>query len=244
MIPFKALFSIGLVSTMTIGRSETIGTTEILGMTNFALPQSNVALAARPYRRAVGAKRGVCQKSTAPKAEADALMAFLPEATQQADWSATNAPTLYFYVPEQSEQVANLEFRMDYADRAKRGNGVINPPLLVPITNTPGVVKVQLPPVLVKDTTYTWSLTLRCQGSRDTVSFKGLVVYKDLDPAVAAQLAQATSAKAKAQIYTEAGFVIDAVPLLIGDGQLQAKTFAAMIAEVGLTLPIEAPSAP
>jgi Domain of Unknown Function (DUF928) len=234
MFQSKVFLALGLVSA--------IGATEILGLTNFVMPTSSNVAQARPFRRTGGGKRGICQ--TSPKQAQTPLMAFLPEAGQAADASATNAPTLYFYVPEQSEQVANLEFRLDYADRAKRGNGVINPPMSVPITNTPGVVKVQLPPVLVKDVTYTWSLTLRCQGSRDTVSFKGLVVYKDLDPAVAAQVQQATSAKAKAQIYTAAGFMIDAVPLLMADGQLQAKTFATMIEEVGLTMPIEASDAP
>ncbi len=208
-----------------------IGATEILGLTSFVMPGSNVAEAARPYRRFGGGKRGICQ--TNPQQPQETLIAFLPEASPQSvDWSATNSPTLYFYVPEQSQQVADLEFRLDYADAARRGNGVINPPLPVPIGKTPGVVKVKVPPVLVKDTIYAWSLTLRCQGSRDTVSFKGLVVYKDLAPQVAAQVAQATSAPAKAQIYMQAEFVIDAVPLLMEHEQLSTKSFDEIQAKI------------
>jgi Domain of Unknown Function (DUF928) len=73
---------------------------------------------------------------------------------------------------------------------------------------------------------------LRCQGSRDTVSFKGLVVYKDLAPQVAAQVAQATSAPAKAQIYMQAEFVIDAVPLLMEHEQLSTKSFDEIQAKI------------
>jgi hypothetical protein len=208
-----------------------IGATEILGLTNFVMPLSNMAEAARPYRRITGGKRGICLATS--KQTQETLIAFLPEASPQSvDWSATNAPTLYFYVPEQSAQVADLEFRLDYADAARRGNGVINPPLQVPIGKTPGVVKVKVPPVLLPDTTYAWSLTLRCQGSRDTVSFKGLVMYKDLTPQVAAQVAQATAAPAKAAIYMQAGFVIDAVPLLMEHEQLSTQPLDAIQAKI------------
>jgi hypothetical protein len=224
MLKSKVFLSLSLVGA--------IGAIEMLGFTDFVMPRSHVAQAARPYRRAVGGKRGVCQPN--PKQPQATLMAFLPEAKPQqaADWSATNAPTLYFYVPEQSVQVADLEFRLDYADAGRRGNGVINPPLHVPIGNTPGVVKVQLPAVLVKDTTYAWSLTLRCQGSRDPVSLKGLVVYKDLASPVAAQVVQATSTPAKAQIYMQAGFAIDAVPLLMEHEQLSTQSFDEIQAKI------------
>jgi hypothetical protein len=234
MVKLPALLSIGLLSAIVA--------TEILGLTRLAnplLPHHGTAVAApgkkRPYRRASGAKRGVCRtNATQPREE---LMAFLPEGRQVVDRTTTNAPTFYFYVPDRSENIAGLEFRLDYASGDKRGNGVINPPLSVPISSTPGMVKVQLPAVLVKDTTYAWSLTLRCQGTREAVSFKGLVLYQDLDAATATQIAQATSAQQKAAIYAQAGFVMDAVPIVMEDTSRPTQDFEALIAAIGLAKP-------
>lgn len=234
MMKLPALLSIGLVSTIVA--------TEILGLTRLAdrlISNSGAAVAApgrRPYRRASGAKRGVCRTNETQQPREE-LMAFLPEGREVADWTTTNAPTFYFYVPDRSENVAGLEFRLDYASGDKRGNGVINPPLAVPIPTTPGIVKVQLPAVLAKDTTYAWSLTLRCQGTREAVSFKGLVVYKDLDAAATTQIAQATSAQQKAAIYSQAGFLVDAVPILMEGVPPQTKDFEAIIASIGLEKP-------
>jgi Domain of Unknown Function (DUF928) len=234
----QALLSMGLVSTIV--------SLEILGLTTLTqplMPPSDVAIAAprRPYRRASGAKRGVCPTptsatpiTTAPIAE---LMAFLPAQRNVADLTTTNAPSFHFYVPDQSDHIANLEFRLDYASGPKRGKGVLNPPLNVPIAKTPGVVKVQLPPILEKSTTYAWSLTLRCQKTGETVSFKGTVIYQDLAAPIATQLAEARSAQARAAIYAQAGFWLDAVPVLMTDGEFQAKGFEAMIAESGLNQP-------
>lgn len=232
MVKLKTGLSIGLMSTIVM--------LEILGVIQLPQPFSSdhvvMAQTRRPYRRAAGGKRGICL--TSPQQLSEELMAFLPEG-KAVDRTTTNAPTLYFYVPEQSEQVANLEFRLDYADGAKRGNGVINPPLSVPIGKTPGVVSVSVPAVLVKDVTYAWSLTLRCQGNRGTVSFKGLMVYQDLTPSVATQVAQATTPQQKAAIYAQTGFFLDAVSLLMEGGQLQAKSFAEVIAVIGLESPPE-----
>jgi Domain of Unknown Function (DUF928) len=233
MMKLPVLLSIGLVSTIVSG--------EILGLANLVSdPVTAVATPTkRPYRRASGAKRGVCR--TTPAEPLEELMAFLPESKNGADLTATKAPTFYFYVPDRPENVASLEFRLDYAAGPKRGNGVLNPPLQVPIANTPGVVKVQLPEVLEKDTTYAWSFTLRCQATRETVSFKGTIVYQDLDATVAAQLAKANTVQQKAAIYTQIGFMLDAVPILLGETQLQGKSFAAIIAETGLEKPIDVP---
>jgi Domain of Unknown Function (DUF928) len=232
MVKLKAGLSIGLMSMIVV--------LEIVGVIQLPQPFSPdhaaMAQTRRPYRRAAGGKRGICL--TSPQQLSEELMAFLP-AGKAVDRTTTNAPTLYFYVPEQSEQVANLEFRLDYADEAKRGNGVINPPLSVPIGKTPGVVAVTVPAVLVRDVTYAWSLTLRCQGNRGTVSFKGLMVYQDLPPSVATQVAQASTAPQKAQIYMQSGFSLDAVPLLMENSQLQAQTFEAMIAETGFVMPVD-----
>jgi Domain of Unknown Function (DUF928) len=233
------LSTMRLPTLLMIGCISSIGPLEILGLTNLVSDPA-VAVAAptkRPYRRASGAKRGVCRMT--PTQPVEELMAFLPESHSGADLTATKAPTFYFYVPDQPENVASLEFRLDYASGAKRGNGVLNPPLNVPIANTPGVVKVQLPAVLEPDTTYAWSFTLRCRSSRETVSFKGSVVYKDLDKSVAAKIAQASTPQQKAAIYTQEGFALDAVPLLMEAGQLQSKSFAEVIAAIGLEPPID-----
>jgi hypothetical protein len=237
MMKLPVLLSIGLVSTIVA--------TEILGLTRLAdrlIPNSGAAVAApgkRPYRRASGAKRGICQANDPQLREE--LTTLLPEGRQVADWTTTNAPTFYFYVPDRSENVAGLEFRLDYASGDKRGNGVINPPLAVPIPATPGLLKVQLPAVLAKDTTYAWALTVRCQN-RDVVSLKGLVVYKDLDVAATNQIAQATSAQQKAAIYSQAGFLVDAVPILMQGVPPQTKDFEAIIASIDLEKSAASPS--
>jgi hypothetical protein len=215
---------------------------EVLGLTAFSpITGSGSAVAApmkRPFKRASGAKRsGVCLKKTAQPLEE--LMAFLPEHGNSPDLTTTKAPTFYFYVPDDSANVASLEFRLDYASGAKRGSGVINPPLNVPIAKTPGVVKVQLPEVLEKDTTYAWAFTLRCQGTRETVTFKGLVMHKDMESSVASQITKADSAKDKAALYAQTGFDLDAMPVLMEGGQLQTKGFEAILTESGLEKPIE-----
>jgi hypothetical protein len=215
---------------------------DVLGLTAFSpITGSSSAVSApmkRPFKRASGAKRsGVCLKKTAQPLEE--LMAFLPEHGNSPDLTATKAPTFYFYVPDDSANVASLEFRLDYASGAKRGSGVINPPLNVPIAKTPGVVKVQLPEVLEKDTTYAWAFTLRCQGTRETVTFKGLVMHKDLETSVARQITKAESAKDKAAIYAQSGFDLDAMPVLMEGGQLPTKGFEAILTESGLEKPIE-----
>ncbi|NJM47441.1 MAG: DUF928 domain-containing protein [Alkalinema sp. RU_4_3] len=153
--------------------------------------------------------------------------------------TATKAPVFYFYVPDDSANVASLEFRLDYASGPKRGSGVINPPLNVPIAKTPGMVKVQLPELLEKDTTYSWAFTLRCQGTRETVTFKGLVMHKGLEDAIASQLAKASSAQDKAAIYAQTGFDLDAMPALVEGGQLQTKGFEEMLVESGFEKPID-----
>jgi Domain of Unknown Function (DUF928) len=205
---------------------------DLLGLAALAAPTK------RPFKRASGAKRsGVCLKKNAqPQGE---LMAFLPEQGNRPDLTTTKAPAFYFYVPDDSANVASLEFRLDYGSGPKRGNGVINPPLNLPIAKTPGMVKVQLPEVLEKDTTYTWAFTLRCQGTRETVTFKGLVMYKEMAAATAGQIAQASSAQDKAAIYAQTGFDLDAMPMLVESGQLQTRSFEEMLVETGLEKPIE-----
>jgi Domain of Unknown Function (DUF928) len=204
---------------------------DVLGLTAIAAPTK------RPFKRASGAKRsGVCLKKNAqPQGE---LMAFLPEQSSP-DLTTTKAPVFYFYVPDDSANVASLEFRLDYASGPNRGSGVINPPLNVPIAKTPGMVKVQLPEVLEQDTTYTWAFTLRCQGTRETVTFKGLVMHKAMEAAAASQIAQASSAQDKAAIYAQSGFDLDAMPVLVEGRQLQTKRFEEMLVETGLEKPIE-----
>jgi Domain of Unknown Function (DUF928) len=244
----QSLFSVGLVNIglVSIGLASTIVALEILGLTSLMPLSERWAIAApgkRPYRRASGAKRGVCPNpaTLTVNPAIDELMAFLPEAGSGPELSATSAPSFYFYVPDQSEHVSRLEFRLDYASGEKRGKGVLNPPLNVPIANTPGIVKVQLPKVLEKSVPYAWSLTLRCQKTGSTVSFKGTVVYQDLDSAVTRQIAQASSAAQKAEVYQQAGFWLDAVPLKMEtaalQGQGQGQDFEAMIAVSGLEKP-------
>jgi Domain of Unknown Function (DUF928) len=220
-----------LQARLLAGSIAAIFLVDVLGLTAIAAPTK------RPFKRASGAKRsGVCLKKNAqPQGE---LMAFLPEQSSP-DLTTTKAPAFYFYVPDDSANVASLEFRLDYASGPKRGNGVINPPLNVPIAKTPGVVKVQLPEVLEKDTTYSWAFTLRCQGTRETVTFKGLVMHKDLESSVASQITKADSAKEKAAIYAQTGFDLDAMPVLMEGGQLQTKGFEAILTESGLEKPIE-----
>jgi Domain of Unknown Function (DUF928) len=230
----RALLNVGLVGTIV--------SLELLGLTHWNPdPQSNgAAIAApgkRPYRRASGAKRGVCRQT--PTQPSEELMAFLPVKAAGPDLSATKAPTFYFYVPDEPSNVADLEFRLDYATGDKRGSGVLNPPMNIPIGKTPGVVKVQLPEVLEPNTTYDWSFILRCRSSREIVAFKGSVVYQPLDPAIADAMARAVSPEQKAAIYTQNGFLLDAMSMLMAEGIEQGKTFAEIIAATGLEKPIE-----
>jgi Domain of Unknown Function (DUF928) len=236
MVTLQARFLAGSVGAMVL--------LDVLGLTTVSpstVAAPGLALAApmkRPFKRASGAKRsGVCLKKTAQPLEE--LMAFLPDSGNSPNLTVTKAPAFYFYVPDDSANVASLEFRLDYASVARRGSGVINPPLNVPIAKTPGLVKVQLPEVLEKDTTYAWAFTLRCQGTRETVTFKGLVMHKDLEAAVASQITKANSAKDKAAIYAQTGFDLDAMPILMEGGQLQTKRFEEILVESGFEKPIE-----
>lgn len=222
----QTLISIGLLSTIV--------SLEILGLTTLSVnvvESSAIAAPKRPPGRTAGGKRGVCQIAQTQPSER--FIAFLPESSDTADITTTKAPTFYFYVPDAPASIASLEFRLDYASGDRRGTGVINPPLKVS-AQTPGVVKVQLPAVLEKDTSYRWSFTLRCQESRETASIKGIVVYKELDAKVKAQLAQTTSAQEKAKIYVQQGSLVDAVSVLMASTQLQAKNFDTIAAEIGL----------
>jgi Domain of Unknown Function (DUF928) len=241
MTKLQAFLNIGLVGTIVA--------LELLGLTHGNTdPRSNgAAIAApiktskRPYRRASGAKRGVCRQTLTQPAEE--LMAFLPQKSvgeaAGPDLSATKAPIFYFYVPDEPSNVANLEFRLDYASGDRRGSGVLQPPLNIPIGKTPGVVKVQLPEVLEPNTTYEWSFILRCRSSREIVAFKGSVVYQALDASIADEIARTVSAEQKAAIYTQNGFLLDAMPILMAEGTEPAKTFAEIIAITGLEKPIE-----
>jgi hypothetical protein len=235
-----------LITRIGVGGLSLLLFSEILGCTGWSLNgqeypfgRSFVAIAApdRPYRQSSGVykTREVCSVADQPIEE---LMAFLPAHSNAPDRTTTAAPTFYFYVFDRSENVASLEFRLGYASGDQRGKGVLNPPLNVPIPPTPGVVKVKLPEILEKSTTYAWSLTLRCQQSGETFSLKGSLVYQDLDAKAAIQLAQANSVQQKAAIYSEAGFWLDAVPMLMEDEQLETKSFEAMIAATGLDRPI------
>jgi hypothetical protein len=231
MLKVQTILSIGLLSTIV--------PLEILGLTNLATTlspnpsdeSSAIAAPRRPFGRTAGGKRGVCQTTQTQPSEQ--LIAFLSESSDAADLTTTKAPTFYFYVADAPKDIASLEFRLAYASGDRRGTGVINPPLKVSAP-TPGVVKVQLPEVLEKETPYHWAFTLRCQGSRETASIKGIVVYRELDARVQAQLAQATSAQDKAKIYAQQSSLVDAVSVLMANTQLQAKGFDAIATEMGL----------
>jgi hypothetical protein len=246
MLKLNAILTMGLVASTSL--MSTIVPLEIIGLTNFFAVSSPFSQSSpvawangkkRPYRRASGGKRtpvAVCKRTTAKQTVGE-LIAFLPE-SKGVDQTSSDAPTLYFYIPNQTNDIASLKFRLEDKQDKTHGQDLLNPPLKIATDNTPGVVKVALPKVLLAGKAYQWSLTMSCKESDEpAVSFKGMIVYQPLTKTVSDKIAQAPSEQAKAAIYKEAGYDLDAMAIVMETIGPSAQSFEALIDQAGFEKP-------
>lgn len=188
-----------------------------------------------PIYRRDGGSRG-SQDSCVANAENQNLMALIPQKT--VGISASNAPKLFFYVPEVKKQ-STLEFvlrnendqLMYEAFLSTEGNGIMSVEVPADVSSN----------MLEADQNYHWYLSMICDGqqrSRDIV-VEGWMRQEDIDVATQRQLNTANSIE-KAEVYHEQGLWFDALSALaenpdsVAEKSLMRQKWSEMLSSVGL----------
>jgi hypothetical protein len=192
----------------------------------------------RPHRAPPAGARGVCQDTKEP------WVVFLPAlSTTESDKVLTSnySPSFYLYIPDKAEDIHQPVLRLSEVLDVQPEDGVIAPTKIA-VPKLPGLLKVQLPK-LEKGKNYRWALSLRCKKGSGNTNLGGIISYQELTPQVLGKLAQSNSGKEKAAIYGQENRWLDAVAVLMEDGQLQTKSVDEMLAEIGLPV-LSEPSIP
>lgn len=159
---------------------------------------------ARPPKRRIGGLRGngICG---APSAS-NTLTAIVP--TADTATTVSDAPIFLFFIPAPAQSGSAATFRLQSDDRTNI------PPISVPLTGAPGIVKVQVPPGTLKpDTLYTWSFNLSCGKGRNA-NLSGTVRRMAMSPSLAQQLAETISSQRRAALLQAEHSSLDAAALL------------------------------
>ncbi|WP_319419437.1 DUF928 domain-containing protein [Pleurocapsa sp. FMAR1] len=147
------------------------------------------------------------------------LIALIPNETVGIKNSAS--PTLFFYVPEVSQQ-KTIEFVL----RNEQDELIYEAFLTTP---GKGIMSVKIPAVINSnqpetEQNYHWYLSMICnpqERSRDVV-VEGWLHQKEIDRAIKQKLQFATSVE-KAELYSEQGFWYDAIATLAHEQDFNAK---------------------
>jgi Domain of Unknown Function (DUF928) len=240
MLNSKRLLISGGVSAVVA--LEVVG---IMGLSiDMGAPGALTAIAARPrpIGRKPGSKRGVCP-SPAGQSPSPQAVVFLPASPLPKPMLASTAtPTLYFYIPDRAEDLGTIELRVSHGDDTS--DQMAFPVHQIAQPKTPGVLKVPLTNALKPGVNYTWTLSLKCKTSRTSSSnFSGSVTYAPIDAKLMANLNNATSVQQQTAIYIAADRWIDAIPLLMEQGQLSTQPLNDILTEIGWDQPIDPDSA-
>ncbi len=168
--------------------------------------------AGRPPNRKDGGKRGSCLVSETQTHQD--FTALVPEHGEMHSLTAT--PTLWFYVPHASTTVplvARFSLRDREGSRAVLA-GVPFAPMVIPLSNTPGIIGIRLPKPLEPETEYHWYLTLICAGSEDGPGVDGWLRLVKPDTSLLRQLNQASSWQERLALYKRANLWADRLTLL------------------------------
>ncbi len=137
--------------------------------------------------------------------------------------TVSDAPSFLFYVPY--ELTSPVQARFSLQD--EEDYNVIKP-ILVSISDTPGVIKINLPKVLQKEKRYHWFFTIICQSTDESKnpSVDGWLRQVNPDPNLAQKLTEKISSRQLANAYRSGGFLLDALALLaeINHTDREAKT--------------------
>ncbi|MBP0021646.1 MAG: DUF928 domain-containing protein [Cyanobacteria bacterium SBLK] len=160
-----------------------------------------------PQGTSTSADRGLC----------DAEQPLIPlvfkhprEGDRELAWSFANRPdpTFWAYIPYAAENItsAKLSLRREDAEMVYKTD--------VEIAETPGIVRVQIPPTLERGQWYRWSLFLDVfctpDSAAQTDATGGWIKWETSDP----DIVKVGDIQRQAQIYAKAGFLQTALTLL------------------------------
>ena len=102
-------------------------------------------------------------------------------------------------------------------------------PITFTLTKTPGIVQVQVPYLLAKDTFYRWSFAVVCDADRPSRNpvVSGWVRRVEPDSGVVQKLKKVKQPERVATIYAKAGLWYDALTLLAKHRDANPQTAAA-----------------
>ncbi len=164
----------------------------------------------RGANRKSGNDRGQCPAINSVNNTLTALVS-----DQDTALTLSDSPTLLFYVPYNSNPPLKAQFSL----RDEQGYNVIKPPMIITLSNTPGIVKVNLPKTLVKNQFYHWSLAILCQDKNKKDNSKnpgvdGWIKLVSPSPQLANQLQRNVSPRELANLYKQEGILTDALATL------------------------------
>lgn len=164
-----------------------------------------------PQNRVGAASRGSCQIANST----EQLTALIPQT--QAGLTTQKYPTFWFYLPYQSNDFHSLKFGLYHEQQ-----GEIYQTTIAASRVLPGIISFQLPPTatpLETNQDYQWYLSIYCENpdltdNPQTIYRGGLITRKTANPALARELALATTTQEKAAIYAKYGIWFDSLTLL------------------------------
>jgi len=194
-------------------KSLQIGLVVMLGMAIAGEPFTAIAQQYRPPRRGIPTRRdGAGTRSPGERCMVgqNPLMALTPSD----NFSLTSAkqPVFFWYVPGTTAQTA--EFRLlDRTDKEVYAT-------VVPMTDVPGVVSVQVPAQfaaqMTPGTDYVWQFSLKCSATDPSKNpfIEGIVQRIEATPTLKETLALATTPRDIASVYANAGIWHEAIATL------------------------------
>jgi hypothetical protein len=177
-------------------------------------------LGAPKGRTGGGASRGTCS-------QAQAMRAVLPRDSNRAyDLTASDHPTLWFYLPERSYPKVQMEFVLqDAADQYIYKTTFIQP------NASAGLISVNMPESSAPLTTgalYNWTLSIQCDPNRPSqMSFIRGAVQRVAAISSFSQNLLSTDHTVMARLYAQQGYWSDAITILAQTLQAQPLNLSA-----------------
>ncbi|NEQ82478.1 MAG: DUF928 domain-containing protein [Moorea sp. SIO2I5] len=169
----------------------------------------------RPPKRTSGGSRGLCS---------DQLIAIVPGSSEivEATGNCSNdsksflaltlaeSPSFWFYVPEQSTAELTVEFVLL---NQKQESVLVKS---IPLSGTPGIVRVRLNQPLETDQVYRWQFSVVVNGQSPSANpmVEGLVKRITPDSTLSSKLKAATSPRERIAVYASHGIWHDAMTAL------------------------------
>ncbi|GEM_PF-3737604 len=215
----KQLRIISIITWIIISLSINVSLTKAENTnTNTTNSEEDSELIQRDGRRTAGGDRGSCPTM---KNVNDALTALVPE--KGSSLTLSDSPTLLFYVPYVSNSPIDAKFSLQNDD----GYNVIQPPIMLKLSGTPGIIKINLPKTLEKEKYYRWSLAIICDSEDYSTNpgVHGWIKRVEPSPNLTRELQKELSKQELATVYRKEGFLVDALAVLIEirNQEIQAK---------------------